>query len=199
LLNLLLLLLLLFQPLAGELYQHFELGTAEIGSLQEVTDEALDATAAAKLHHSHTWPQQQSAASEHADLEKAVSSAAAGGLSDWRRLQTRLEASTWRDALDRVCGAERLGLPLLQQQVRCCVCSCGWVLVTCSLRYVKLTHFWSRVSLFEVPPLLIHLLVRAGLLALQMFKTLLAHLVLAACASLTYSSMTPLLILSTYR
>ncbi|KAF6265731.1 Sodium/hydrogen exchanger family-domain-containing protein [Scenedesmus sp. NREL 46B-D3] len=106
----------------GELYQHFELGTGEIGSLQEVTDEALDATAAPHQHHQHMLPQhpQQHPQQQHAatdlDLEKAVASGAAGGLTDWERLKGRLEASSWQDACARVCGAEHLGVPLLQQQ-----------------------------------------------------------------------------------
>jgi hypothetical protein len=87
--------------------------------LQEVTDEALDATAAPHHHHnSHTQQQpqqQQQYAAPDSDLEKAVASGAAGGLTDWECLKTRLEATSWKDACGRVCGAEKLGIP--QQQV----------------------------------------------------------------------------------
>jgi hypothetical protein len=100
---------------AGELYQHFELGTGESSTLQEVTDKALDATAAPHHHH-HGQHQQQYAAADM-DLEKAVPSGAAGGLSDWQHLKTRLDATSWRDACGKVCGADKLGVPLLQQQV----------------------------------------------------------------------------------
>jgi hypothetical protein len=111
---------LLLLLLAGELYQHFELGTAEIGILQEVTDEALDATAAAHQHHhiEQQEQQQQHAAAGDVDLEKAVTSAAAGSLTDWRQLKARLETRGWGDRLSRMCCTERLGQPLQQQQVR---------------------------------------------------------------------------------
>ncbi|WIA34707.1 hypothetical protein OEZ86_013018 [Tetradesmus obliquus] len=87
----------------GELYQHFELGTGEIGTLQEVTDEALDAT---HQHHHHEHQQQQRASAD-VDVEKAARHAA-GSLSDWRRLKARLEAGGWGAALSRACGAEQL-------------------------------------------------------------------------------------------
>jgi hypothetical protein len=103
---------------AGELYTHFELGTGEISTLQEVTDEALDATAAPhQRHNRHGQHQPQQYAAADVDLEKAVASGAAGGLSDWQHLKTRLEATSWRDACGKLCGAEKLGAPLLQQQV----------------------------------------------------------------------------------
>ncbi|WIA14531.1 hypothetical protein OEZ85_003050 [Tetradesmus obliquus] len=87
----------------GELYQHFELGTGEIGTLQEVTDEALDAT-----HKHHHHEQQQQHASADVDVENAATHAAAGSLTDWRRLKAHLEAGSWGAALSRACGAEQL-------------------------------------------------------------------------------------------
>jgi len=117
---------------AGDMYQHYEVSTATIRLLQEVTDRAIDAATAPSHKHSHHHRTQQhqqvcSAAvgpaspivqprskrtAGAADVEAGLT-AATCGLTDWQGLQQTLKAATWKGQSSRVAG--HLGFSRLQE------------------------------------------------------------------------------------
>lgn len=111
--------------LAGDLYQHFELGTSDTGLLQEATDEALDAVHQQhrpKQHRSHRTPPhsnmgQKSGSMQQADLEHGQDGG--GGLVDWEQLKQGIEDPGWAGKFDRLFGAclpnKYLRTPMQQQ------------------------------------------------------------------------------------
>lgn len=101
------------------MYQHFELNTAEIGTLSEVTDEALDAaTVAVERDAGH--PDPENGGRLTGGLSKI--------LTDWDGLRAMLEAPGWANRVDACLPKALLKTPL-QQQVRAVSCCQGTTVV----------------------------------------------------------------------
>eukprot|EP00878_Enallax_costatus_P006804 GHUV01007132.1.p1 GENE.GHUV01007132.1~~GHUV01007132.1.p1 ORF type:complete len:889 (+),score=286.27 GHUV01007132.1:1018-3684(+) len=81
----------------GDLYQHFELGTSEIGILQEATDAALDAVTNPTVSHA------TAAAAADPELGQHGSNTLTGRLTDWEKLRAQLDNPGCVRSWDMMC------------------------------------------------------------------------------------------------